>query len=69
MIISHSKKFIFLRCRKTASASVQQYFADHIDPEIDFAGQMTSLNFPGIISILIISEKEKSPFVSICFSL
>lgn len=61
MIISHSKKFIFLRCRKTASASVQQYFANHIDPEIDFAGQMTSLNFPGIND----NRRAKNPHVAL----
>lgn len=47
MIISHSKKFIFLRTKKTASASIQSYFLKYLDKN-DFATRMDGLNISGL---------------------
>jgi hypothetical protein len=35
-IISHSRKFIFLKTRKTAGSSIVLWLAPHLDPDIDF---------------------------------
>ena len=48
MIISHSKKFIFLRTRKTASATIQSYLLKYLNPKTDFATRMTGLGISGM---------------------
>ena len=48
MIISHSKKFIFLRTRKTASATIQSYLLKYLNPKTDFATSMSGLGISGL---------------------
>lgn len=47
MIISHSKKFIFLRTRKTASATIQSFLLQHLNKN-DFATHMNGIGFSGL---------------------
>jgi len=35
-IVCHTRKFIFLKTRKTAGSSIEIWLAPHLDPDVDF---------------------------------